>query len=55
VVAEAERKLGREHGPLVRQRFRNDARNGIIRLINDCRANPGSARSECVPGKPAPM
>lgn len=55
VVAEAERKLGREYGPGVRQRFRNDARSGIIRLINDCRANPGSGRSECVPVAPAPM
>ena len=55
VVAEAERKLGREHGPGVRQRFRNDARRGIIRLINDCRADPGPGRTECVPDKPAPM
>ena len=55
VVAEAESKLGREYGPGVRQRFRNDARSGIIRLINDCRANPGSGRSECVPSKLAPM
>lgn len=55
VVAEAERKLGLEHGPGVRRRFRSDARNGIICLITDCRANPAAARTECVPNDTSPM
>jgi hypothetical protein len=51
VVAEAERKLGREHGPAIRTRFRSDARQGIVGLITDCRAHPNPARSECVADK----
>jgi hypothetical protein len=56
VVAEAQRKLGPEYGPGVRLRFRADARDGIIRLITECRAAaPMSRPPECLQDSAAPM
>lgn len=56
VVEEAQRKLGPEYGPGVRLRFRADARDGIIRLITECRsASPMNRPAECLPDHASPM
>ena len=56
VVDEAQRKLGAEYGPGARLRFRGDARDGIIRLITECRAaSPMNRPPECLQGTPPPM
>jgi hypothetical protein len=56
VVDEAQRKLGPEYGPGVRLRFRADARDGIIRLITECRAGgPMNRPPECLQDTASPM